>query len=374
MNTLILALVVAASPADARAGSRGAVPADVRAFCEYANANAASESLRLMLPDLIGAFGWTHGTEQIEGLGLADALLPIATIGLRYDVAQLSRGLAIRRLGQAECDRYLVDSALRTFANHQAPAVALRALKARLSELEAALPRAGELLEAARESARSGGATVAELSALELRVDGLRTLADRTRRDLAALPAEGPAPSHPLSELVARRLELEARVVELEGSVRKARAWQLSLRGGYLKVFSQSDTRIPLYGMLTIAFNPASLLQGAEDERAARARSEWLDSDLDGIEERVRQAQLDLSAAATADRRRLAELAVLIEDLEIRLSDAEAIKSERLQRYRDHLWIDLVQARAETAYLRAHLEDASALAGEALAEPSSGGE
>jgi hypothetical protein len=283
---------------------------------------------------------------------------------MAYDVAQLSRGLAIRRLGQAQCDRYLVDSALRTFTDHQARAVARRALEARQGVLEEALPHAAELLQSVREAVLSGAATVAELSALELRVDGLRTLADRTRRDLAALPQPGPASSRPLAELVASRQQTESRVVELEGAVRQSRAWSLSLRGGYEKVLSQSDTRIPLFGVVMVTFNPAFLLQRADDERAARARTEWLSADLDGVEERARQAQRELTAGADADRRRLAELAVVTEDLGIRLRDAEAIKTERIQRYRDHLWLDLVQARAETAYLRAHLEDASSLAGE----------
>ena len=60
---------------------------------------------------------------------------------------------------------------------------------------------------------------------------------------------------------------------------------------------------------------------------------------------------------------RLGEVRLLAKDLESQLANVEALQTSQVRRFRDTLWFELAQLRAEAAYLEAHVASLAAMLG-----------
>jgi hypothetical protein len=333
-------------------------------YCAFVRGVGDAESAVLLAPDVFASMGVVNAGEAGGGGGVAlGGPTPRLTAGLDYDFAGLYRGLSIRRRAEAECERYRALSALRAAAKRGTDVGAEAALAARAQVLEAALPEAEQLLASLREDVREGRATVEELNALQLRLDGLRALAHETAKErerLAALPR--PA-ERPLSTWLQDFRTADDRVEAESAGLRRASAWTVRLRGGYDELITVRQD-MPLFGALTVSYNLGSLWQPSANARAREGRRRSLEEDVEGVSQDVARLLRELRAAHSAEEARLREVSVLVADLEGQLRDIQAMETAKVRRYRDYLVLELARLRAEQAWLKTHVAELGRFLGE----------
>lgn len=336
---------------------------EVPGYCQYVRGVADAESAVLLAPELFATTGAVNAGEATGGSAPLGAPKLRLTAGVGYDLVGLYRGLAFRRRAEADCRRYRALSALQAAVQTGASGIGAEpALAARASVLETALPQGEQLLARLREDVRVGRATVEELNALQLRLDGLRALSSDTAREREALAARVPLADQPLSVLLQELRAAEDALEEISAGLRSATAWDVRLRGGYDEVFDvQQD--VPLFGTLTVSYNLGGLWQSGANARAREGRRLAAREEVEGIERRVDLLLHELRAAREAEQARLREVTVLVTDLEGQLRGIESLQTNQVRRYRDYLTLELARLRAEQAYLKAHVEGLDAFLG-----------
>ncbi|HYO55367.1 hypothetical protein [Archangium sp.] len=356
---VLAGLGVGAAGAQERAGE-----ARDPGYCAFVRGVGDAESAVLLAPDVFASVGVVNAGETGGGGGVPlGGPTPRLTAGLDYDFVGLYRGLSIRRRAEAECERYRALSALRAAAKRGVDVGADAALAARAQVLEAALPKAEQLLASLREDVREGRATVEELTALQLRLDGLRALAHETvkeRERLAALPR--PA-ERPLSAWLQDFRAADDRVEAESASLRRASAWTVRLRGGYDELINVRQD-VPLFGALTVSYNLGSPWQPSANERAREGRRRSLEEDVEGVSQDVARLLRELRAAHSEEEARLREVSVLVTDLEGQLKDLQAMETAKVRRYRDYLVLELARLRADSAWLKTHVAELGRFLGE----------
>jgi hypothetical protein len=335
---------------------------DAAAYCRFVKGVADSQSDLEMAPTLFGTAGLVSGADVSPGGSILGPTTRVIA-GASYSLSGLYRGIAMRRGAEAECRRYRVLSELHAFLENNKEGLTRSSLQAKLAVLDEALPRADQMLAEVRAALAQARATVEQLDALQLRVDALRATAAETRTNLDSLARLPPQPDRPVTEVLADRDAAEAGAERYEARVRQSRAWDLSVRGGYDRIFGTSIPQTPVFAMATLTLNIGGLLQPGAEERATEGRVAWARSQVEGVDDRVEQAVVRLHAVLAAERRRLDETRVLLADLERRYEELRSVPGSKVAEYADYVWFDLVRTRAEHAYLSAHVADLDRLLG-----------
>jgi hypothetical protein len=325
-------------------------------YCQYVRGVADAESAVLLAPELFASTGLVNAGEAGgTGTPLGPPRLRV-TAGVGYDLVGLYRGLAVRRRAEAECRRYRALSSLQAAVQTGTAGIgAAAALEARASELAGAIPQGEKLLATLREDVREGRATVEELNALQLRLDGLRALASDTTRERERLASRAPVGTQSLSALLQELRAADDALEEIAAGLRGSAAWDVRLRGGYDELVDVRQD-VPLFGTLTVSYNLGGLWQSGANARAATGRRLAAEEDVEGIRRQVDQLLRELRATRDAEQRRLQEVTVLVSDLEGQLRGLEALENRQARRYRDYLMMELARLRAEQAYLKAHVD------------------
>jgi DNA repair exonuclease SbcCD ATPase subunit len=351
------------SAPDRDPGSGLAQEADESAYCSYVQGVAGSESALLLAPDIVAEAGVYRagglGDTPEGSTGILSRKLRV-TAGFQYGIARLREGVALRDRARAECARYAIVSTLYRFVGANEEAVSKRALVAKVAVLEKALPRALEMLSEAREAMERSRTTMEEVNALEVRAEAIREAIEDTRRRAASIGERTRPVESTLAELLQRHSSAEQEVERSEAALRHVKAWDLSVVGGYEQI-SGFEEKIPLFGRATLTMSIGALFQSASDARAIAARSIWRRNQADGIDDRVDQTLRRLRAALGAAKARLETTASLQADLEERMKKLREMKNDRVRRFRDEIWFQLVQADADHAFLRVQMEELSAL-------------
>jgi hypothetical protein len=337
----------------AEAGPRAAAAApsdEAGAYCEYVESSAASESAVLRSPWLFSSFGTVQGSlgaDEVASLPGQRALWLRLQAGVGVSPTRVYQAGLLKDRAAAECERYR--------ARHEIVALltpgALNrsALEARSKVLAAAMPRAEELLVESARLLEASRTTLQEHSARLLRVDGLRRALSDLRMQLAALPAEaGYAGAGTGSFERLRRSEAQKQAVE--ASLRRAAAVDVTLRGGYDEILGVPQA-LPVFGAVSLEFRPGWFWQRESEDRAARAHRAWVDSQLVGTNASMLQAREQLKAELSVAEHRLSDVSTLLADLELRLERAEQTQSRQARDYAEYIWFDVVQAKAENAFL-----------------------
>ncbi|MCY1023826.1 hypothetical protein [Pyxidicoccus sp. MSG2] len=334
-------------------------------YCDFVRGVADAEAALELAPDVYASIGVVNAGEASGGT--SDSALgkpkPRVTAGLSYDFVGLYRGNALRKRAEAECRRQRAMAMLEA-AVHQGSGLGEdAALAARGRVLDEALPRAEELVTALRNDLREGRSTLEELNAVQVRLDTLRALATNTalaRERLAGRPrvAEGQR----LETLLEEMRTADDAVESYSGGLRRAEAWQLSLRGGYDEVFDVEQTT-PFSGQLMLTYNLGHLWQGSANARAREGRRRSTIEDVSGVSQRVGELMAELRAVQRTEEGRLREVSTLVTDLEGQLREVESLQTREIRRFRDYLLLELTRLRAEQAYLRAHVESLATFVG-----------
>src|SRR3954468_19102000 len=184
-------MVALLAPVTASAATAEDYGEDAEGYCAFANAVANSESSLLFSPSLFLDYGIVNGNDITSGAGGTTSGPPAhrLTIGVRYSLVGLLRGVTNKQRASADCDRYRAASGLARFLVENREQVSPSALDAKLAILRAAMPKAQELLGKLRTSVERAHATVEELEATQVRVDDLEASLLQAETLRAGLPS-----------------------------------------------------------------------------------------------------------------------------------------------------------------------------------------
>jgi hypothetical protein len=153
-------------------------------------------------------------------------------------------------------------------------------------------------------------------------------------------------------------------MMKYESRIRYTEAFDVSLRGGYDRFFGLRDVN-PGFVVVSLTLNPAVIYQPVAEAEASRARTRFVRSENDAVEQKVELLSGRLRALWAGEKRRMGELRLLLADAEARLRMVEGIEGDRLRRLRDALWFDWVKLKAENEFLRVHSVELAQSLGEA---------
>jgi hypothetical protein len=259
-------------------------------------------------------------------------------------VTNLFAGTAIKSRARADCRRHRALLALRGATTNRALAARGRIYDEAQAEANRILPQMVVDLEAKR-------VTVAEATATRLRVEELRALAARTRAELAHLP---PADERPLATLLTAYRSADADIEASEGTLRKVNAYDLSVRVGFERYLEGAREGTQLVGVLQLSVNLGALRIGHHNDRAARGRARYARSGYDSLG--ANTTVLQLRAAIEVEAKRVAEVAALVTDLGQQMDALTALNGDQSKRFRETLWFDWIQAKADLAYLQSYVD------------------
>lgn len=329
----VLALLV---PAVAAAG-----PLD-DGYCDYVEGSAAATAAPLYAPELYGEAGHIEQPAfAVSPVGDAGTLRVIG--GVRYSLTNLVAGRAIESRASADCRRHEAQLVLRG-------AIVARALAARVRVYDDARAEADRIVAQIAADLEARRTTAPEATAMRLRAEQLRTLAATARSELAALP---PPDQRPISALLTTYRVADADIEASEARLRTINAFDVSLRVGVDSYFEGPDDRTDYVAVMQVGVNLGALWIGRHNRRAARGRSRYARTGFDslGVNATVDQlrARMDIEA------RRLAQVKLLVTDLDQQLGSLAKLGGEASKHYRETLWFDWVQAKADLAYLQAYV-------------------
>lgn len=337
----------------------------VSGYCDYVESAAASGVARQMAPSLFVSGGVLTNSEAIDLSGRYDSMSTLLRLqaGLSYSLADLTEALAIRARAHSECALYRQQSELFAFLVRYDEADSLAGTRARMGVLNEALPKAEEILASQRDLVLEHHATVEELNATSVRLDALRAEIGSSRMRAAAAERKHTVSERGVRDIMRIYRDAIEQVASSESRVRTSRNFDLSLRGGYDRVFGVRDG-VPLFATLTLTIHPFAIFRQPPLERQAhRGRFEWASLGVEGIHDRVSVLLSRMQTTLEAQRRRRADAKLLLADLEARYKAVEQLAGDSVRAYRDYLWFDLTKMRAELAYLDAQVEELQTLLG-----------
>ncbi|MEO6772927.1 MAG: hypothetical protein ABI467_07875 [Kofleriaceae bacterium] len=330
MKALLFLVLVAGS---ARAGD---------SYCDYVQGRATATAATQFAPQLIGVFGYVEQAPSQVTPSQSSTLRFIG--GINYRLTGIYEGFATRDHADADCRRHTALGRVRG-------ETAARALAAKAKVLDDALVEADQIFKAVEADFEARRTTAQEATALRLRVEDLRDLAADTHHQLAALP---PVTEQPLGAALSAYHHADADMEEAEAKLRKAQLVDVSVRAGVDEFLDANVTNpTPYFAVINVAVSLGALWQGRGNDRAAAARKQLVESGQDPL---GADATLeDVQGTIDLETRRAEQTTALVAELERQLAALDKVGGEDSKRYRQTIWFDAAKARAEQAYLTAHL-------------------
>jgi hypothetical protein len=355
----VLAVLVAGSSAPAQQGAPNAP-----SYCRYARAVADSEAALLIGPELFARVGALDaGTASGTEVPLGQPVLRL-TAGIGFSGTNAIRASLLRQRANAECRRYASGQRLEGALLAASGPGPVAALDARARLLADGVAEAERILAGVREDVNRSRATLDELNAVQLKLEGLRAALEQTRSEMARVAARGVGPQGSLLDMLGEFRAADAELEAADANLRRLAAFDVEVRAGYDRVFDASPQQLPLFAMLHLSFRPGWFWQPAPEARAEEGRAAWAMERADGLGARVLRQVAELRGESASIHRRLSEVRALTADLEGQLRDLQTLETDRIRRFRDSVTLELLRLRAERAWLEARDRQLSALVGE----------
>lgn len=313
-------------------------------YCDFVEGVADATSDVQVTPELISQFGYINQPPYSINPD-ASGLRMIA--GLRWRINGVYEGLAVRDHGHADCLRHKALETVRGETN-------ARALRAKVEVLDGALEEAEKMLRTANSDFEAHRATAQEATSIRLRVEEIRQLSADSHRQLSALP---PPSKKPLNRALASYQAADAQMEDDESKMRRAQGFELSVRAGidqFLSGTTATNTSPTNYfAVVELDVHLGQLFMGANNDRAAEGRKRLLASGHDplGVDATVDR----LRSLAEVETGREEQTAALVAELDRQMEALGRIGGEDAKKYRQTVWFDWVKAKAEHAYVAAHL-------------------
>ena len=311
-------------------------------YCDYVENVAAATAATQLAPQLIGLFGYVEQSPSQVAPSQSSTLRFIA--GVNYRLTGIYEGFATKDRANADCRRHRALDDVRG-------ETAARAFAAKVKVLDAELAEADQILRTTEADLEARRTTAQAATALRLRVEELRGLAADARQQLATLPT---ATDRPLGAALGAYHQADADMEIADAKLRRAQLVDLSVRAGVDEFLDSTIANpTPYFAVVQVGISFGALWQGGANERAAAARKRLVDEGRDplGIDATVERVQ----TAIAIESKRAAETAALVAELEHQLAALDKIGGEDSKRYRQTVWFDYAKAKADQAYLVAHL-------------------
>jgi hypothetical protein len=181
-------------------------------------------------------------------------------------------------------------------------------------------------------------------------VDEIRAQIAQAKRDLAALPSSD---TKGVDQLLADYREADAAMEKAEGKLRSIKAYDVNVRAGvdrFLNGDIEDKTRY--FAVLEVGVNLGALWTGSGNRRSATGRDRYART--------VGPMQIIADPAVLrplleVQQKRLVQVQALSSDLDKQLAALNGAESSDAKRFRETIWFEAIKARAELAYLQAHV-------------------
>jgi len=312
-------------------------------YCDYVEGRATAIAATQFAPELIGVFGYVEQAPSQVVPSQSSTLRLLA--GVDYRLTGIYEGFATKDHANADCRRHRA-------LNRVRGETAARALVAKVKVLDDSLSEADKIMKAVESDFEARRTTAQEATALRLRVEDLRELAADAHRQLATLP---PVSDQPLGAALAAYHAADADMEEAEAKLRKAQLVNVSVRAGVDEFLdSNVSNPTPYFAVVTVGFSLGAIWQGGGNDRAASGRKKLVESGHDPLG--VDATLEDVQGTIDIETRRAEQNAALVAELERQLAALDKVGGEDSKRYRQTIWFDFAKAKAEQAYLAAHLQ------------------
>ena len=337
-----------------------------RAYCQYVTAVADSEGALLRAPWLFSTIGTLRGSAALDADlatgGNVDRELSLRLqAGLGFSPTRYYLAGLLDDQAKAECERHRAEDELRGRGGGSS-GVPRGAFEAKIAVLREALPRAEALLKQSLDALEASRTTVQEHEALALRIDGLRERLASAELEAAALPPAPEADGEPAAGSFERLRRWTAEKQAVASRLRRAGALSLTLRGGYDEVFGVAQD-VPVFGSVSLEFNPGWFWQGGYDDQAERAHAQGVEAGVLGQRESLDALARRLEVELGILRRRKGEVATALADLAQRRERLDAAGSATGRAYAEYIWFEEVRLRADDAFLRERVRALARLIG-----------
>jgi hypothetical protein len=311
-------------------------------YCDYVEGVATATAATQFAPQVIGVFGYVEQAPSQVTPSQSSTLRFIG--GVNYRLTGIYEGYATKDRAHADCRRHNALEQVRGETE-------ARALTAKAQVLDHSLAEADKLMAQVEADFEGHRTTAQEATALRLRVEELRGLSADAHRQLAALPPAGDAP---LGAALATYKVADGDMEDAEARLRKAQLVDVSVRAGFDSFLDGSNNPTPYFAVIDVAVSLGAIWQGDGNERAARGRKKLVDSGHDplGVDATLENVQ----GTIDIETKRAEQTAALVGELERQLSALDKVGGDDAKRYRQTIWFDFAKAKAEQAYLTAHLQ------------------
>lgn len=320
-------------------------------YCDYVKGTAAAAAATLAAPQLVAQFGYIQQPEfavapdpNVEPNDLR------AIASLRYSFTNLLAASATTARADADCRRHRAQLAMQAIASQIRDTTTARAIAARLAVFEAARAQADKLLADSRADLDARRITTQEAVSTRLRVEDLRSQVAQARRELAALPD---ANTQGLDGLLGDYRAADADLERSEGKLRTVRAYDIGVRAGGDRFLNGTNAQTRYFALVEVGINFGALWVGSGNKRARAGRARYAQT----VNPLTPNTNIDgLRAMIDVQTKRSAEVGALVADLDRQLQALATADSADAKRFRETVWFEAIKARAELAYLEAHIQ------------------
>ena len=319
-------------------------------YCDYVRGVASATSVVQMSPTFLGMFGYVDQSIASATVAPSTSLRVIG--GARYSFSGLYSGVATKDHAEADCRRHTALETVRGETN-------ARALAARAKVLDEALTEADRIMKETSADLDARRTTAQEATALRLRVEELRQLSADVHNQMSALPA---ATDKPLGAAMVQYHEADADMETYEAKLRKAAAFDLNVRAG-VDEFLDSGVTNPtqFFGVVELDLNLGLLFQGPGNAQAAAGRKRLVETGHDplGVDATIERVRTEIEV----ESKRQQDNEALVGELQRQIDALAKIPGDDSKKYRQTVWFDYIKAKADQAYLTAHLAALREVAG-----------
>jgi hypothetical protein len=311
-------------------------------YCDYVEGVAQATSATQFAPQIIGLFGYVEQSPSQVAPSQSSTLRFIG--GFNYRLTGIYEGFATKDRAHADCRRHTALEQVRGETES-------RALSAKVKVLDDAIGEADKVMKQTEVDFEGHRTTAQETTAMRLRVEDLRTLAADAHRQLTALPPPG---EQPLGAALATYRSADGDMEDAEGRLRRAQLLDVSVRAGFDEFLDNTTNPTPFFAVINVSLSVGALWQGGGNDRAAAGRKRLIEAGHDplGVDATLENVQ----GTIDIETKRSEQTAALVGELERQLAALDKVGGEDSKRYRQTIWFDFMKAKAEQAYLTAHLQ------------------
>jgi hypothetical protein len=327
-----------------------AQPAD-DGYCDHVKGTASATAATLSAPQLFLQLGYIEQPTFAVAPDPSVEPNDLRAIGsLRYSFTNLMAAKATTSRADADCRRSRAQSAMQAIAMQIRDTTTARAIAARLAVYDAAQAPADKLLADSQADLEARRITTQEAISTRLRIDDLRSQAAQARRELASLPSPD---TKGFDNLMGDYRSADADLERSESRLRTIRAYDLGVRFGADRFLNGSNQETRYIALVEVGVNLGALWVGSGNKRSAAGRARYARTN----NPLATTANVDqLRAMIEVQTKRTAQVTALVSDLDRQLQALAAADSADAKRFRETVWFESIKAKAELAYLQAHIQ------------------